>query len=396
MNTKRVRLRDAELGMRLADPIYVRVNAGGPATLLAKEGAELDENIIRKLEKHDVKSFNILVENPSDSNSELLPTNRGTAPGKPPEADFPQENIDPIKPIISDKLKEKAVGSIHQLFTSLSGGQGVVIDKITAHKCVSDIEQVVSDLIDVLSDDATGLVHINDLKSFDEYTYQHSISVTMLSMATGRELGLHHDDIFRLGRSAMMHDIGKQMVPLEIINKAGKLTDEEFILIKSHSTLGANTLESNEMGDSELWNAVKHHHEKMNGTGYPDGLNGSEIPLFSKIISVADVYDAVTSYRSYREPMPPWKAFEVIRKGIGSEFDYNVVQAFFERLEIYPINSIVELSDGRYGVVVEGDNRFRLRPAVRIKDTSEVLYLAAPENMAIQIVGVRNPGESPQ
>lgn len=405
MYKRRIKLDEAKPGMKLAEPVYVYVDPNRPSVLAARIGTYLDEGLIDTLLGYKVQIIDIVstkpyepIDNgdiPSDQHQHaeekpaLPPRRRVIHPMASEKADLPPEDIAPIKPVLNEELKKEAIGSIQQLFTSFSPGE-VTINKTTAYQCVSNVERVVGDLVDVLSNDTTGLVHINDLKSFDEYTYHHSLSVAMLSMATGRELGLSSDDIFRLGRCAMMHDIGKQLIPLEIINKKGKLTDVEFEKVKHHTTLGASTLKINNMGDVELWEAVMCHHEKANGLGYPKGLHGKDIPLFSKIISVADVYDAVTSHRTYRDPLLPSEAFELIRKDIGISFDFDVVRAFFEKLELYPINTIVELSDGRFGIVVECDSVLRrpLRPAIRIWGTAQVEYLAAPKNVDITIIGV--------
>ena len=413
MFKQRIKLSEATPGMKLAEPVYISDTSDRTTVLAAREGTDLSVNLINRLASYRVQTVDIVsyklaentdnrvapqpVQQKTQEKTVTTPTERIVRPPASVKIDLPPENIKPIKSVLNEKLKEEAVDSIQQLFTCFSPMQGGAINKTTAYQCVSDIERVVGDLVDILSSDSTGLVHIHDLKSFDEYTYHHSLSVAMLSMATGRELGLHIDDIFRLGRCAMMHDVGKQLIPLDILNKRGKLNDVEFAKMKNHSVLGASTLRMNDMGDVELWNVVLNHHERINGSGYPRGILGKDIPLFSKIISVADVYDAITSYRMHRNPLLPSEAFEIIRKDIGVSFEYDVVKAFFEKLELYPVNTVVELSDGRLGIVVECDGalRRRLRPAVRIWGTSEIEYLAAPINMDIKITGVFHPEDFP-
>jgi HD-GYP domain-containing protein (c-di-GMP phosphodiesterase class II) len=137
------------------------------------------------------------------------------------------------------------------------------------------------------------------------------------------------------------------------------------------------------------------HHEKVNGSGYPKGLKGKGIPIFSKIISVADVYDAVTSYRSYRLPMLPSEAFELISRDVNVAFELDVVKAFFAKLELYPMNTIVELSDGRLGMVVESEGASRLKPCIRIWGSTEIINLASAMNSTVSIVGVMNPQDLP-
>ena len=404
MYTNIIKIDEAVSGMVLAESVYVPTSVGTPPMLAADEGTILDVKLISLFKRRRVQTIKVISETKPEKSQIVKP--EPVIPDPPEEQvrtilpplsvkrDLPPEKIAPIKSVIDDKLKEEAVDSVRQLFDCFSSNEGV-FNRTTAYQCVSGLERVVGDLLDVLSNDATGLIHINDLKQFDEYTYHHSLSVSMLSMATGRELGLSSDELFRLGRCAMLHDVGKQLIPLEIINKKGKLTEEEYKQVKNHAILGAINLKNNSLGNIEMWNGIMYHHEKVNGTGYPKGLKGKDIPLFSKIIAVADVYDAITSYRVHRSPLLPSEAFELIRKDIGISFEYEVVKAFFAKLELYPINTIVELSDDRLGIVVDSDDIFRLRPVIRIWGGSEIVHLAAPINHHLEIVNVMNPKDLP-
>ncbi|MCL1842233.1 MAG: HD-GYP domain-containing protein [Defluviitaleaceae bacterium] len=395
MYTHKIKISDAQPGMKLAEPVYIVTNSG-TNMLAARKGALLDSALLAMLTKRNVEMLEILSENPpedvaiAEKQARPVVKNVATSDFELPKA--PPEKYAPVESAINDKLKNEAVDSVKELFTCFSEGG---INKTTAYQCVNNVESVVNDLLGVLSNDTSGLVHINNLKHFDDYTYHHSLSVSILSMATGRELGLDEDTLFRLGRCAMMHDIGKQLIPIEIINKKGKLTPEEFETVQKHPVLGANSLKQNAVGDVEMWNGIMFHHEKINGTGYPNQLKSKDIPLFSKIISVADVYDAVTSYRSYRTPMLPSEAFDIIVKDAGSSFEYKVIKAFFAKLEIYPVNTIIELNDGRLAIVYESDPNFRLRPAVRLWGSEEVIYLASAANQHLDIVSVINPQDMP-
>jgi len=395
MPSRTIDVSSAELGMKLAEPVYITTTTGANM-LLARPGATLDQNMIITLQRRNVAKVTVVSDTGDEPSEPLAAQVRRVVPTEPAAAPVkatppPEKNYVPVKSVVNEKLKDEAVESIKQLFDCFSTKDG--FNKTTAYKCVSDVNKVVGDLLDVLTTDSDGLVHINDLKSYDEYTYHHSLSVSMLSIATGREMGLRKDELARLGRCAMMHDIGKQLLPFSIIGKKGSLSNEEFAQVKNHPALGADTLKANSVGDIELWNAIRFHHEKIDGTGYPHGLKGKDIPLFSKIISVADVYDAITSYRPYRSPMLPSQAFEEIRKGVGTAFEFDIVRSFFAKLELYPINTIVELSDGRLGIVVESTNR--LRPVVRIWGSSEEVDLVAPMNQGLEIVSVMNPHDLP-
>jgi HD-GYP domain-containing protein (c-di-GMP phosphodiesterase class II) len=152
--------------------------------------------------------------------------------------------------------------------------------------------------------------------------------------------------------------------------------------MKAHTNDGYKYLKEQGVGDENLWKIVQCHHEKIDGTGYI-GLVGKEIPLFSRIISIADVYDALTSYRSYRTPMSPAMALEIIMGDASRAFDYEIVCIFLTVVELYPINSVVELSDKSQGVVI--DNSYSLRPILRMLDNDEPLDLASLSNLSLII-----------
>jgi putative nucleotidyltransferase with HDIG domain len=395
MYTKMIDIKDARPGMTLADHVYL-TNNSGVKMLAARKGAEIDANLIRMLFNRNVLKVEIVTNQPTaESAAEPAVTEKTPAPAVVFSKEIPKPEVHvPVKAVVDVKLKEEAVDSVKQLFGSVA--KEGIMNKTTAYQCVSNVESVVDDLLNVISDDSTGLVHINDLKEYDEYTYHHSLSVSVLSIATGKELGLDDNTLFRLGRCAMLHDIGKQLIPISVINKNGKLTDDEFTMVKNHTTLGAISLKKNGIGDIELWNGAMFHHEKINGTGYPKKLMGKDIPLFSKIISVADVYDAVTSYRSYRSPMLPSQAFDVIFKDVGTAFDYDIVKAFLAKIDLYPVNTIVSLSDGTIARVVQAEGASKLRPAVRPWGSNETIVLAAEKNKELNITKVLSPKDLPE
>lgn len=392
MYTKRIEIKDAKAGMTLAASAYVK-NSAGVDMLAAKKGAVLDDKLIRLLTNKKVATLEIVsldVPEETAAPASPLPQKETPAPAVILEKPKPEKHI-PVKSVVDNKLKAEAVDSVKQLFSEINPDGHM--NRTTAYQCVENLESVVGDLLHVIEDDSTGLVHINDLKQYDEYTYHHSLSVSVLSIATGKELGLDRHTLQRLGRCAMLHDLGKQMVPIEVLNKNGKLTDEEFDIIKKHATLGAESLKKNAIGDVELWNGMMFHHEKVNGTGYPRGLRGKDIPLFSKIISVTDVYDAITSYRPYRSPMLPSQAFEIILKDVGTAFDFEIVKAFLAKLELYPANTIVELSNGKLGMVTQGSPN-KLRPYVRLWGSTDILTLDRITD--VNITKILSPSELPE
>lgn len=360
-----IKLEEVKAGMKLAGSVY-HITDSGVHMLIARKNSDLTPSILRVLTGLKIETVDVLSRTPK-----------------------PETHV-PVKTLFDTMLRKKAVESVKQLFSCFS--EEGCTNKTTAFRCVNNISGIVGDLLDVINNDLTGLIHINDLKKHDEYTYHHSLSVSVLAIATGRELGMDNDELLRLGRCAMLHDIGKQLIPLDIINKTGKLTAAEYEIIQKHPIWGANNLRDSSLIDEESVISILSHHEKENGLGYPYRLKSHEIPLFSKIIAVADVYDAITSYRAYRAPMQPLEAFEIIYKDINNSFDYDIVRAFYNRLEFFPVNTIVELSDRRIALVVH-TGKLKLRPTVRIWSTDEFINLENSKDLCI--TRALNPSELP-
>ena len=301
------------------------------------------------------------------------------------------EGAEKIHPIMDDSLRKEAVSGIRTLFHVVKEGTENRYNMTTAYQIVKEIDDIVDEIIDVVSlESAKGMVHISDLKSYDEYTYHHSLSVCVLSIAIGREMGFNVSEMKRLSRCAIMHDIGKVKIPFNLITKPSKLTDQEFSIVKQHPVKGVQYLRSENIGNEELWRGILHHHEKYDGRGYPVGLKGKNIPIFSRIIAVADVYDALTSYRSYRKPIvPPVAAMEIIMADAGHAFDYDVVSIFVKKVELYPLNSIIVLTNGDKGVVV--NNKNAVRPKIKMLNTGNIIDLADINNLTLTIKWVEAP-----
>jgi len=283
-------------------------------------------------------------------------------------------------PLISPQLKEDAIKSLSELFELVSlgvmGHQSP--SQNTSINTIRDLNRVVDQLITSLESDKGALVNITSLKKFDEYTFHHSLSVAVLALAIAQRLGFDRISLSRIGKCAIMHDIGKTAVPLDIIHKPSTLDAREFELIKEHSAAGYDFLCRSILNDEEISLGVLYHHERVDGFGYPNGLKENDIPLWSRIISVADVYDAITSNRPYRLPMQPAAALEYIMGGSGTIFDYDVVNAFLCKIELYPIGSQVELSNGKMAIVCGNDHP--MRPMVRLLPNGEFLDLYRDRN----------------
>lgn len=226
------------------------------------------------------------------------------------------------------------------------------------------------------------LISLARLKTADDYTYMHSVAVCALMIALARQLGLDEQQTRDAGMAGLLHDLGKAMIPLEILNKPGKLTDEEFALVKTHPEEGHKLLLEGK-GISEMTRDVcLHHHEKIDGSGYPKGLNGETMSLFAKMGAVCDVYDAVTSNRPYKAGWCPAESIKRMAEWKG-HFDPVVFQAFVKSLGIYPIGSLVRLESGKLGVVIEQGEQSLLKPRVKVFFSTKSQSYIKPESIDI-------------
>ncbi len=250
-------------------------------------------------------------------------------------------------------------------------------------KAVEIAEAIVEQLIGstIISLDLVGL------RSFDEYTYRHSVNVAVFSTVVGMGIGLSSSELIDLCAAAILHDIGKLLVGDEILNKPTRLTDEEFAIMKQHTTMAYELLKGKWSISAKTKKGVLLHHENEDGSGYPYGLKGEDIHLYAKIIHVADVYDALTTKRPYKNPYSRAEAMEYLMGGCGVLFDKEIVSCFIERVPIYPKDTKIVLSTGESGIVVKNHRRNNLRPIVRLENGKE-MDLSDTTNLSITIVGI--------
>ena len=282
----------------------------------------------------------------------------------------------------ASRIVSKSKEAVFSMFSEARMGKAVD---------VGNAKELVEEIADSVMRNPGALIGLARLKTKDDYTYMHSIAVCALMVSLAKQLGLSEDDTREAGLAGLLHDIGKMMVPGEILNKPGKLTDDEFVSVKEHPSAGHKILlESNGVSPVAL-DVCLHHHEKMDGTGYPEGLKGEQISLLARMGAVCDVYDAITSNRPYKQGWCPAESIRKMAEWSKGHFDEKIFQAFVKSIGIYPVGTLVRLDSGRLGVVVEQQvGKSLLAPKVRVFFSIKSMSYIAPELLDLAGAGLQD------
>lgn len=240
---------------------------------------------------------------------------------------------------------------------------------------IDELQNVAVEIVEtILNSESSISLDVMDLRTYDNYTYKHSVNVAVIAAIIALYMEFEREEIVDVCLTGLLHDIGKTRIDTDIINKPARLTNEEFDIVKGHARYSYEMLQDNWTISSKTRQGVLHHHENEDGSGYPDKLVGDEIPLYSKIIHVADVYDALTSKRPYKKPFALSEAIEYLMGGGNVLFDVNIVNTFVKSVPVYPKGTEVFLSNGESGIVVSNTSN-SLRPIVRLYENKKEINL---------------------
>ena len=225
---------------------------------------------------------------------------------------------------------------------------------------------VVTDCVDSILRNPDALLWMAKIKHVDHYTMEHCLNVSVLAIAFGRHLRMDRQDLIRLGTGGLLHDVGKMKIPDEILNKPGRLTEEEFSVMKQHSELGKELLTKSQGSLNYAVDVAFNHHERMDGKGYPRGLFASELSEYARIVSIVDAFDAMTSNRCYERSRSTLDALKTIYRDRDKHFDEQYALEFIQLMGPYPPGTIVELVNGAVGIVLSSEPKKRHLPRIRL------------------------------
>ncbi|MDR3390598.1 MAG: HD-GYP domain-containing protein [Sulfuriferula sp.] len=255
------------------------------------------------------------------------------------------------------KLQNKAKQAVISMFEEARMGKALPIGEMSA---------LVDEINESVSRNSGALLSLARLKNKDDYTYLHSVAVCALMIALGKQMGIEGDALKSLGMAGLLHDVGKMAVPDDVLNKPGRLTEQEFDMVKTHPRRGWEMLKASFGVDEVALDVCLHHHERVDGTGYPERLSGAALSLAARMGAVCDVYDAITSNRCYKAGWAPADALRKMAEWQDGHFDESVFQAFVKTVGIYPVGTLLKLKSGRLAVVTDQSKQSLLKPIVKV------------------------------
>lgn len=281
----------------------------------------------------------------------------------------PDKKAETIAPSIRNTIKllrepDQAKVTFQENFRArVSKGIQYIYAGPTEHELAHAATVMSEDLLRAIEKNNAIAINISELQTSDEYTFKHSVDVATISMVIARRRGWKRHQIIEVGEAGLLHDIGKTKIPNELLNKAERLTDEEFQILKGHSLLGYELVKDNREVSPAIALGILQHHEKIDGSGYPFGATVSQIHPYAKVIAVADIYDALVTERPYKKGYSNKDAIAILMS-MTDKLDMDILQAFLSAIILYPVDSQVMLSNGEVAQVVRNNPNLSLRPVV--------------------------------
>lgn len=252
---------------------------------------------------------------------------------------------------------DKSLRHIHQVLDEVAQSSGIDVQAA---------REIVADCVDSILRNDTAMFWLTKIKNQDDYTAEHCLRVGILAITFGKYLQLERAQLELLGLCGMLHDVGKMQIPNHILNKTTPLTQTEFDTIKQHTSLGYEYLSAHDDIAPEVQQAARNHHEHINGKGYPRQISEAELSLYDRMIAIVDSYDAMTSDRCYRLGMPASQAVSILYNEQHQHYDSQLVQLFIQMVGIYPVGSLVKMSNGQIAVVISTNEDHKLEPVVEL------------------------------
>lgn len=227
-------------------------------------------------------------------------------------------------------------------------------------------KETVANCVDSVIRNPDAMLLLSRLKNKDEYTSEHSLNVSIISIAFARHIGMDRDQLNEIGLCGMLHDMGKIVTPQEVLNKPGRLEGEEIEIMKRHPADGREILMASSGIHDSVIDVAYGHHERLDGSGYPRGVESDKLSLYTKMVTIADVFDAVTSDRVYRDGTSAFEALRILHAQRGTNYDPSLIIKFIECVGIFPIGTVVELHNGEIGLVIQTHPTYRLKPKIKL------------------------------
>jgi len=320
-------------GARLARPLYDE-----KGVVLVNAGVELTSYLINRLQRMGITTLYI-----EDGRTDDIV----------------------VADVISDQTRQEALHTVHQSLATLTTHESFprAFQQAAIGRKIRDLfDQILGEM----RSNRNLLLNVNNIYAQDGMLYHHSVNVSVMTLAIGIAHGLTDKQLLDLGVGTMLHDVGKLQLPTEVLNKPGRLTDDEFTMIKKHTTYGYDILRLQDDISAVSAHIALQHHERVDGTGYPRGLTGAQMHPYAKMTAVADVFEALTANRVYRRGHLPHEALELLLGSCGTQFDTEMVNLFLQTVAIYPMGMTVTLNSGEEGVISAVHRSHPQRPTVRV------------------------------